>query len=1761
MTKQFFLRFGIIGVLMLSGLSINLDAQTPADSQNTVSQPSSRFTGPIKNSTMKIVRAIDGATERYYVPPRYLNQPGGLQKRAAATVVVTYTGFSAEAQTAFQYAVDIWESLLTTPVTIRVDANWTPLGPGILGSCGASAYYDDGITIYPVALAEKMDGKELNGSNSDIEANFNSSFSSWYLGTDGIVDSSHWDFVSVVLHELCHGLGYIGSMSYNSGTGRWGWGTGMPVIFDRYLYNGSGQSLINTGLFPNPSGALGSQLVSQNVYFNGPGSGSIKLYAPSTWSSGSSIYHTDHVTNPTNLMNYALYNGVAIHDPGSIIMNQMSDIGWGDYTPPAETYSISGSISGASSVTVTLSGDANQTTTTNFSGNYSFSGLAEGSYTITPSKTGYGFSPTERTYSPLNTDLSSQNFSATSVTYTISGSISGATEVSVQLSGTVSRSTITDAMGEYSFEDLPGGGTYTITPSRSGYVFTPESRNYNPLNTDQSSQDFAAVSTLYGISGRISGATQVVIFLTGAVIASTNTDIDGDYSFTGLAGGVNYTVIPSKPGYAFTPSSRSYTPLGGNQTTQDFTGIQQTFTIGGQVNDVFLSAYKGGLGTLPGDPHPPQLPVKEVIIQLTGGVNRLDTTDIGGSYLFTGLLATNEYRIKPLKPYYTFTPESLVIQHLIMDSLHNHFTAVQQKNHIIGVVRNSVGQGIPAALIQLSGDAAIWDTTDAAGLFDFAGLPAGQNYTITPSKSLYSFSPVSQTITRLIRDTSLVFTGQLNPFILTGVIRTSTGSAIPNAIVHLTGDINRLDTTDQNGAYGFTNLSAYSHLIVRPIKNFHTFLPDSQIISSLESDTVQNFTGMAQLFTITGQTLDQNSQPLTNVQIQLSGGISAITISGPTGLYSFSGLTGGSVFTIKAQKQYYRFNPDSTTITSLVSDTVIPLHAVLRRYTLSGQVRLITGQVMPGVALSLHGDTTDQAITDQNGNFSFFNLKAGRAYRLKPIKEFYQFIPDSTIILSLENDSMVVFIAQKQNFTVSGQVINELGQAISQTIITLSGGDDRKDTSDTQGLFAFPGLMAGSAYMIAATKNHYSITPPHYQIGNLKSDTFLVFSAVQNHYALSGRVTTPGGNPLPDVIISLNDNPSDLDTTDYNGDYRFQALAAGKVYLIKPFLPFYSFQPDSLTILELSHDTTANFTGTHKNYSISGTVYRTTTPPLEALPLREVMIYLSGNDQDSVMTDSAGHYIFFVNAGYSYSVTPIKNYYYFEPAQRFYPLLVQNEIQDFIIKPNFNVAKLKFDVYPYSISKKNVVWLKWNTNQLSQAEIRYGETPQNLQTILPITNERMEHIYTLYSLVPERTYYYSILALAGQDSLQSPLDSFYIHSEIQDTLKPYSISQSITTYQTQAFIQLELNEPCLINIVYGQSSTLLNQVYSSSEFCRHYMIPLTNLSPGMTYYYRLILIDLTGNTTIQNPVQQKSGNETSSSTTFTTLSEADQQAPELTDIEILYYDHGEAALRWQSSEPARYWLDIYQGVDSIGSLDHTTGYYLNRHTTLGDLPILGDYSLQLTLTDPENNRSVFNINLPPEEKTPDPPQITQVEYSPSDRTFYWISDTYSTSRVRWLAQGTLTYMLADNELTKIHRMWAETIFPEHSFCYQIISCFPGIDVCSAVYEDCYQINPVADDNPLDTRQALGQYFSYPNPFNSQITIAFEMIRSEHVIITIYNHLGEKVQALIDQILPAGAHQVDWDGHTHLNQPVSSGIYFYRIEIAQETYTGKMVLLK
>ena len=287
-------------------------------------------------------------------PMQKLSQNGNYLTTEQSQFIVTYTGFTDEAKEAFQYAVDIWDSLIRSPVPIRIDASFTDFdgyedGRIILGGARPAGWRSPrSLDLwFPEALADKSASRDLADDEPDIITRFNSHDDvNWYFGTDGNTPSGKKDFVSAVLHEIAHGLGFTSFATvensslwiFSASSGRGKLRDGNPKlaqIYDFFVENGSGQTIMSSA---DPSDALTKLYTSNDLFWNGKkgveaNSGvSPQLYAPSEWRQGSSYTHLDEITfspgNANSLMTPSLDDQEAIHDPGPITLGMLEDMGW-----------------------------------------------------------------------------------------------------------------------------------------------------------------------------------------------------------------------------------------------------------------------------------------------------------------------------------------------------------------------------------------------------------------------------------------------------------------------------------------------------------------------------------------------------------------------------------------------------------------------------------------------------------------------------------------------------------------------------------------------------------------------------------------------------------------------------------------------------------------------------------------------------------------------------------------------------------------------------------------------------------------------------------------------------------------------------------------------------------------------------------------------------------------------------------------------------------------------------------------------------------------------------------------------------------------------------------------------------------------------------------------------------------------------------------------------------------------------------------------
>ena len=261
------------------------------------------------------------------------------------------------------------------------------------------------------------------------------------------------------------------------------------------------------------------------------------------------------------------------------------------------TFTISGSV-GTSGATVTA---GSSSASSDASGNYSMSGFAAGTYTVTPSKSGCTFSPASSSVTITSANVTA-NFTASC----------GSGDTQLTSGVAVTGQSVAQGAWKYYYISVPAGATnltfatssatgdvdiYTqvnAKPTSSAYICRPYTASGNETCSatnpasgtwwlgvyGYAAGSYTVTATVtvptptYSISGSAGTASATVS--TGS--ASATSDASGNYAITGLANGT-YTVTPAKSGCTFSPASLSVTVSGANVTGQNFTATCTSSTL------------------------------------------------------------------------------------------------------------------------------------------------------------------------------------------------------------------------------------------------------------------------------------------------------------------------------------------------------------------------------------------------------------------------------------------------------------------------------------------------------------------------------------------------------------------------------------------------------------------------------------------------------------------------------------------------------------------------------------------------------------------------------------------------------------------------------------------------------------------------------------------------------------------------------------------------------------------------------------------------------------------------------------------------------------------------------------------------------------------------------------------------------------------------------------------------------------------------------
>ena len=543
---------------------------------------------------------------------------------------------------------------------------------------------------------------------------------------------------------------------------------------------------------------------------------------------------------------------------------------------------LSSSTQNLSDATVRLRGsDLDRSTQTNLNGEYAFTDLPFGSFSLSAQKEGYSLAPGEAaTISFVNMDAVVPSILLKSARGSIQGivqeSVTGTPLVGVVVEASGSQGTVstrTDAEGKYELRGLEGG-TWNLDAVLSGYRFDPLSRQVSSGQT--TTVPLTLTQNTAALTGRVRHQTGAVLPFDVSVEIRTSRDqkqvisaADGRFSFDSLPHEEEFELRTRIQREGYVDVERSvFIPEG---TTQFDTG------------DILVPHLSASITGTTG--------VGNASVRISSSGETIAITKSADSGNFSvPFLAPGNYLIEPTKLGYTFSPASQLIT--VSDGQTQEVSFSTTSNIGLVQIRLVTRQGatipnIPVRITSLDRSLDITLHTDQNGLVLPQELPLGQKYRVEPISGDYLFDPVFQELDLTAQsEITLDFTVvRINSFI-SGTTQDESGEALNGVSVTANaGPGTQFDVVSAGGMYSLGPVPPGTYTITGRKSGF---IPATfQVMAGENSQiTTANLVLQRQSVLVRGH-IFRAGDPVSDIQVSLSGPVDLIAETDETGIYEF----------------------------------------------------------------------------------------------------------------------------------------------------------------------------------------------------------------------------------------------------------------------------------------------------------------------------------------------------------------------------------------------------------------------------------------------------------------------------------------------------------------------------------------------------------------------------------------------------------------------------------------------------------------------------------------------------------------------------------------------------------------------------------------------------------------------------------------------------------------------------------------------------------
>ena len=816
------------------------------------------------------------------------------------------------------------------------------------------------------------------------------------------------------------------------------------------------------------------------------------------------------------------------------------------------------------------SGNSFPLTVTGANGRFKFRNLALGrDYRVTPDPRHYSFAPANRNYLRLTTnqdDVYRGTFTGFQLSgfvalnsYTLNG-------VTMTLTGPVDQRTSTDNGGNFYFNNLPAG-TYTLTPSKTGYVFTPSTFNV----TSDRTENFTATADAPGLLGRIVFGDSDGIKAMNADGSGLVTLVTGNVRQPDLsADGRKIVFVKEHGNGSYSIRTMNADGSGETQIISHSSVLASPAWSHDRTKIAFIKSVFGP---------------RQVFVMNADGSNEVRVTTDSNHY-HNPEWSPDGTRLALYKD--GLIPGWNYRAYVILGTTFPDFVQTFPDFSGDGKFPKWSPDGTKIAFIKQvssSSPSTLDESIVVMNAADYSGPTPIVSVSVSGSGIKLVDLEWSPDSTRLIYRKSFIFSSTLHLILsdgtgdtqlnLPGVDSWSIDSRVPTpAGANVKVQSGRVSITfpTTSGANKTTTITP-----IDPASAGTT--PGGFRLGNMayEISTTASFTPPVEVcFTVSA-----NSYPLpqTFAPLIIFHNENGVLLPQPPTLKDFPSRT------ICAE-----VNSFSPFALGEQVDETLP--------SISGLVVDQNGNPLHDIAIALSGDEERFTTTGQDGSFHFVNLVQDGNYLIQPTEVGYLYDFPYQSYIGLTGEETIVFTATPANFGISGRVLDQGGNPLANVRLTLEGASVFETTTDAGGNYTFTGLSANSSFSIAPLQSGLFFTPSQVSIqslqDNLSEINFLSGPPPPNQSPNAANdVATTNQNTPVTIVVLANDSDADGDTLTVTnttqGGTGAVAINVGNTMTYSPNAGFTG--PDSFTY------TISDGRGGSASATVNVTVLQVNRPP------------------------------------------------------------------------------------------------------------------------------------------------------------------------------------------------------------------------------------------------------------------------------------------------------------------------------------------------------------------------------------------------------------------------------------------------------------------------------------------------------------------------------------------------------------------------------------